>query len=1099
MRTFGRKIFFCSAVVLVSLLIVTVLRKEQEIVSTATADQAPIIETSSEWVAIVQTINLEEGIRLAKARGERMQALMRSNPEQAILEAFSLSEWSELPPEIQEHVETPFSALASIEVLIACGADESHTSISTKLPGTGTLETFVYGRRNSQATKNGIPVQGIHIDGVGALREEIFQSLSSADEAAALQFFPVAISDPGGDSIAALAGGRIFYFKDQAAYDAANTRLAALEELPGPNSGAQPLFVEAMEETFVDGEINFDVLEELAFAASSAWTGAAHDMYVILVDFADRLGQPTDPVALSNSINTTVSQQILEMSYEDTHVVCAVNTALYTMPLGNAAYTNYNLLFNTATGAVSGVDFSPYETICVFHPAIDGSSYAGLASVGGRRMWLKSSSTKTITHELGHNYGAKHSDSWNPVGNNPIDPAPSNENGYGDFTDIMGSGLVPSGHFNAMHKKRLNWFEAENWLAVTNSGTYRVYRSDHYQTTGVLRGLEIEKGVGDEYWVGLRQEQIGYEYFSRGAYVLWKQSGDNESNLLDMSPGSSGGKLDGGLALGQTYSDAAAQVRITPTLRGGQTPNEWMDITVNLGSFGGNSAPTASISGPTSGGVQESMLFSVTASDSDGDTLAYFWDTGDGLVKPNAPTLATAWLSGSTVTVSCVVSDMKGGTNKVSQTVVLASALDNWTQRTSGTTEHLRDITVGNGRLVVVGDTWQTYYSDDGINWNTVLKYNIYLEGVVYDGSQFIAAGRDTDSGWKGAIFTSSDGSSWTRRFIDGEYLNDIAYGAGVYVAVGKNGTIVRSTDGTSWSTNASGTSTDLKGVSYGDGTFVVVGDQGDSTAHVILTSTNGLSWSDYSSGSGNSGGQWMFDVEYVNDRFLAGGGYRSGIQHSTDQGETFLVGADDDYEMDGFAYGNGIYLATGVFVAPDRNTDINLISSDGVNWSEVSTVAKDNQNAVIAFNDTFITVGDNGSIWQSDAASASGGGFAAWQLENGAALGFNRDPLDDADFDGSLNLEEYARGTSASDAGSNPPDAIAEANGAYFQTSYERDGIKSDIDYSVERATNLASNDWSSASTVIVEDSATNLTVRSAYTLSSQTNEFMHLKLELK
>lgn len=201
---------------------------------------------------------------------------------------------------------------------------------------------------------------------------------------------------------------------------------------------------------------------------------------------------------------------------------------------------------------------------------------------------------------------------------------------------------------------------------------------------------------------------------------------------------------------------------------------------------------------------------------------------------------------------------------------------------------------------------------------------------------------------------------------------------------------------------------------------------------------------------------------------------------------------------MSAFAYGNGMYFAAGIN-KDDLNADVNMTSLDGVNWTALSTPSQDDRNAAVYFNGTFITVGDNGSIWQSDAVSASSGGYANWQLENQSILGLNRDPHDDADFDGSLNLEEYARGTSASDAGSKPSDGMHSAAGTHFQASYDRAAIRSDIDYDVERATNLISNDWSSANTVTLEDSTTNLTARSIFTIDSQTNEFMRLKMELK
>jgi hypothetical protein len=1123
LRESRKKIFVSVAVLLVLLLGVAVLRQGAGIAGIVSAERTEKIspkvaaKSTADWLAEVEMVDFEKGVRLAKARGGMMRELIRTDPERAIQESLSLSEWSMLPPEIQALVEQPFSTVANVEVLIACGENFSETSITTEFPDAGKMETYVYGRRGGVASKVGIPVQGIRVGDVGALREHIFQSLETDDEQTALMLYPVAVEKQGEESVAALAGGRIFYFENSSALAEANRRLAKLEELPGPSAGAQALFQPLEAYALEDGGIDFQALEEIAYAASTAWTGSPRNMYVIMCDFSDNAGQPADPAVFSNALNGTVSQQIREMSYEKTHIIGTVNPTTYRLPSPSTTYTNNSSLLHSdaeSMAVADGVDLSSYETICVLFSDVAALSWAGLASVGGQNMWLNGTiNSDVVIHEFGHNYGLSHAATWtNSVSSNPVEPAPvGGKVEYGDFTDIMGGGDAPEGHFNAWHKKKVGWFDTDNWQSITTSGTYRVYRSDHYRTTGLLRGLEIEKSAGDYYWVGLRQEYTGYETFGRGAYLLWKKSGDNRSYLLDTSPLSAEGKYDGGLALGQTYSDTAAAVCITPTARGGQTPNEWMDITVNLGSFPGNTAPTASISGPTSLAIQAGALFSVTASDVDGDELAYFWDTGDGLVKPNAPTIATTWLSGSTVAVSCVVSDMKGGTNKVSQNVVLSSPLNNWTQRTSGTTRDIMDIALGNGRLVAVADDETTLYSDDGTNWTSHTNYNvsagnIFLKAVIYDGSRFVACGMDYDfgqSGWEQTIYTSSDGTSWTERYDSDSgsssnvRLTDLAYGNGVYVAIGSGGTMVRSSDSINWSPVTYGSSETLDAISYGDGVFVAVGDGGNLTPHLILTSPDGLTWTDQSAGTSLYAGYWVVAVAYCNDRFLAGG-WNSEALYSTNQGQSFVSELTGSYDLTVFSYGNGIYFAAGRDIA-NAYADINLVSLDGVNWSELSTADQDDRNAAVFFNGTFITVGDNGSIWQSDAVSASSGGFATWQLENRAELGFNRDPLDDADFDGFVNLEEYARGTSASDAGAIPSDVMYEADGAYFQVSYGRTDIKSDIDYTVERAVNLFSNDWDSASTVVMNDDATNLTVRSAHTIASQTNEFMRLELELK
>ena len=58
------------------------------------------------------------------------------------------------------------------------------------------------------------------------------------------------------------------------------------------------------------------------------------------------------------------------------------------------------------------------------------------------------------------------------------------------------------------------------------------------------------------------------------------------------------------------------------------------------------------------------------------------------------------------------------------------------------------------------------------------------------------------------------------------------------FVAVGKNGTILTSADGITWTSRASGTTNHLTGFDYGNSIFVAVGYSG-----LILTSTDGITW----------------------------------------------------------------------------------------------------------------------------------------------------------------------------------------------------------------------------------------------------------------
>ena len=60
------------------------------------------------------------------------------------------------------------------------------------------------------------------------------------------------------------------------------------------------------------------------------------------------------------------------------------------------------------------------------------------------------------------------------------------------------------------------------------------------------------------------------------------------------------------------------------------------------------------------------VTFTATASDADGDTLAYQWqhwgDTSVRIVSPNSPVITRTFGTAGSYVVSCTVSDMKGGT-----------------------------------------------------------------------------------------------------------------------------------------------------------------------------------------------------------------------------------------------------------------------------------------------------------------------------------------------------------------------------------------------------------------------------------------------------
>ncbi len=136
---------------------------------------------------------------------------------------------------------------------------------------------------------------------------------------------------------------------------------------------------------------------------------------------------------------------------------------------------------------------------------------------------------------------------------------------------------------------------------------------------------------------------------------------------------------------------------------------------------------------------------------------------------------------------------------------------------------------------VTEGDTGTTeIVVEAGIKWNTEeTGITKKLNQIVWSQEQFVAIGD------QGEILISSDGSSWSASASGtNQSLNDIAWGGHRYAAVGAQGTIITSLDGTNWSTVETVTTENLNHVIWEGGQFVAVGER-----DTILTSTDGVSW----------------------------------------------------------------------------------------------------------------------------------------------------------------------------------------------------------------------------------------------------------------
>ena len=197
----------------------------------------------------------------------------------------------------------------------------------------------------------------------------------------------------------------------------------------------------------------------------------------------------------------------------------------------------------------------------------------------------------------------------------------------------------------------------------------------------------------------------------------------------------------------------------------------------------------------------------------------------------------------------------------------------------------------------------------------------------------------------------NSFGSIWTYVSQSGFEFFDVAYGAGLYVAVGYPNAIRTSPDGITWTTQTSpgGAFDTFYSIEYANGVFVAVGD-------VTATSPDGITWTLRSPTAYDA-------VTYGNGKWVALKANTAAI--STDNGATWSVttGITQLANVAGVSYGNGVFTAV-------LSSAVGIVtSSNGTSWTLIS-VGPASGFANVAFgNQIFLALGSLGDIYTSSDA----------------------------------------------------------------------------------------------------------------------------------
>jgi hypothetical protein len=347
-------------------------------------------------------------------------------------------------------------------------------------------------------------------------------------------------------------------------------------------------------------------------------------------------------------------------------------------------------------GQSVGIDYRVYDLDVARHSGVPGFA-GGNANLGTRGAQVQAGGAVLLSHELGHNLGLLHANAWmtgNPgisLGSPPLpsnfeslpDPrsvpvypdsrmghetvtGPGRSAEYGDTFDIMGSGPE---EFSALNRHALGWLETRD-LAVLGSGWHevRLKRLDGNTNAALPRAIRIEPAISSplgerQYWIQfapLDPEGVA----SPGLLIRWADPLQPGLGSLILAPLAPEMPFDGGVTLteGRTFSDPENGVHVTLRRLTGAGALQTADALVAVGLETANQVPHLALDAPpASAAVNQTVTLTARALDSDGDTLAWHWDFGDGTSSAESGTVMKSWRRDGDFLVTLEVTDGKGG------------------------------------------------------------------------------------------------------------------------------------------------------------------------------------------------------------------------------------------------------------------------------------------------------------------------------------------------------------------------------------------------------------------------------------------------------
>ncbi|MEM7384428.1 MAG: hypothetical protein AAF514_05730, partial [Verrucomicrobiota bacterium] len=240
-----------------------------------------------------------------------------------------------------------------------------------------------------------------------------------------------------------------------------------------------------------------------------------------------------------------------------------------------------------------------------------------------------------------------------------------------------------------------------------------------------------------------------------------------------------------------------------------------------------------------------------------------------------------------------------------------------WTNQNRHATNFQDSVWTGR-EYILVGDSGTILTSPDGQTWEDQDSISdALLYSVAHGNGRTVAVGAGGKEDRNAAILTSEDGKRWTpRQSSTVHWLYKVVWTGESFIAVGSNGAIISSPDGTDWTNSEHMTNQRLVGIdSDSSGNIVAVGGNG----RLLHSSNGGRSWKKLEKESNH---HWR-DVSCVGAYFLAVGDERQ--YGYSPNGTDWTIGK----MQDGFSF-QSIGAGPLGFVVGSRSGSIGYLNQNG-------------------------------------------------------------------------------------------------------------------------------------------------------------------------